>query len=350
MKIENIKFAYSNDSVKSSQHINHKINFEQLIKTIRNASYKSKYKYSEIKKVFKTALKDGKSMVDAKKLIEADKKALHFFLLSGYCAKGHSIENIEYNGIFQLDFDFKYSGGDVDAVKLKELLSKEKYILLAANSITQGVKAIIRTNNTDKKFHFDLMEKFKDRLESKYKKMFPNMLIDKLQYNQICFVPFDKDVFFNRDAEIIDVSKCIENIKAKELHELSKRIENKRVIKELKNNNSDFNRYYNSKINKLDFDELICSAAYSGAKDCGSGFPGTHQAYLKYSAICNYRGVGANFAYKYLSSRIIPTMKLKEFERLYKGRIEKSFGIEREDFINRTIKNQFDYNKAKYAK
>jgi predicted P-loop ATPase len=184
---------------------NELINLSQLIELIKSDAPSNALK---IRKIVKNGFNQN---IDAKKIktqIKPLKNSLPFVLFSGFCSIHHNDKTLVYNGCLQLDIDFKFAGGDVKAIELKQVVKSLPYVVLAAISPSgYGLKCLIATDN----FEFDYAQKIsKKNYTSKHEKISKILiselaekfdidikLFDFVGASQPCFVPYDKEVYFN---------------------------------------------------------------------------------------------------------------------------------------------------------
>ena len=112
MRLKSDFFALSPDRVFTKQEqarSNRKITLAELYKELQSDFLKPEV-YDQLPELAAAAynLNDAK----AAKALREKKSELPYFLASGYCPKHHSNETLVYNGVLQIDIDFKVPGGD----------------------------------------------------------------------------------------------------------------------------------------------------------------------------------------------------------------------------------------------
>lgn len=200
----NISFSYGgNNKVYTSPSQstpNETISTEQLIAKIKTAPPVALLKVREITKQGFNADISAKYI---KNEIKPFKNSLDWCLLSGTCPKHHNNETLKYNGVIQIDIDFKFAHGDTKAHETKERLKQYDFVMFAAISPSGfGVKAAIRTDNFNKEHH----KKVCDAVMLKLSKELDIDLkyFDSLGASQPCFIPYDKNVYYNSNFVTFD--------------------------------------------------------------------------------------------------------------------------------------------------
>jgi len=97
---------------------NKRINFNQLVLKIKAAAPAA---ISLTRSTIKSELLKGNTFEGAKKAAARHKKEIPYFLPSGFCPIHHNDKTLtDYNGILQIDIDFKFLGGDKKAIEVKK--------------------------------------------------------------------------------------------------------------------------------------------------------------------------------------------------------------------------------------
>lgn len=172
---------------------NKRINFNQLVLKIKAAAPAA---IGLTRSIIKAQLLKGSTFAVAKKAAAKHKREIPYFLASGFCPIHHNDKTLtDYNGILQIDIDFKFLGGDKKAIEIKKELQKINYIALAAISPSgYGVKALAVTNNTDKRNHAGVQKQLLKDLSKRLKIDLKSF--DSLGLSQPCFIPYDTGVYF----------------------------------------------------------------------------------------------------------------------------------------------------------
>ena len=117
--------------------------------------------------------------------------------------KAKASENItDYYGAFWLDLD---GLTPQEAVKNRDLLGKDPYIFTAFLSPSgHGVKALVRTDNTDVKKHARIFE----QCVKPYYENLTGCPVDQsgCNANRLCYLSFDPQIVFNPDAKTFTVN------------------------------------------------------------------------------------------------------------------------------------------------
>jgi hypothetical protein len=204
--IENLTFSYSTDSVETPAQRakpNRRITFPDLQRIVTSRSFPASY--LDLPDLARRAYRDGDKQ--AADLLRTLKKDLPYFLASGFCPVHHNNETLQYNGVLQIDVDFKTADGDQQAA---DLLARVRHlqptgVLLATLSpSTFGVKILLATDNTDKDRHREALaagvEYLAELLAIDRKK------IDTLGASQPVYVPFERtpgQAYFNEQADVL---------------------------------------------------------------------------------------------------------------------------------------------------
>jgi hypothetical protein len=183
------------------------INLSQLIELIKSDAPVNALKIREI-------VQNGFNQnIDAKEIktqIKPLKNSLPFVLFSGFCPLHHNDKNLTYNGCLQLDIDFKFAGGNVKAIELKEVVKGLPFILLAAISPSgYGLKCLISTDNFDISLHGKVSNAIIDDLSKVLS--IDKIYFDNLGASQPCFVPYDREVYVNESATQYNAFKALYN-------------------------------------------------------------------------------------------------------------------------------------------
>lgn len=199
---------------------NELITLSQLIGLIKNDAPSNALKVREI---VKNGFQFGTDAKEIKKQIKPFKNALPFVLFGGFCPIHHNNDTLNYNGCLQIDIDFKFTGGDLKAIELKEVVKQLPYIILAAISPSgYGLKCLVATDNPDITLH----EKTSKGIILELSKTL-NIDIQYFDYlgaSQPCFLPYDKDVYFNENYTIYNAFKALYVFEQHEKQELQKHL------------------------------------------------------------------------------------------------------------------------------
>lgn len=184
---------------------NETISIEQLIAKIKSDPPVALLKVREITK---QSFDAGVSSKYIKNEIKPFKNSLDWCLLSGTCPKHHNNETLQYNGVIQIDIDFKFAHGDTKAHETKERLKAFDFVMFAAISPSGfGVKAAIQTDNFNKEHHKKVcdavMLKLSKELEIDLK------YFDSLGASQPCFIPYDTDVYYTSNFATFDTLSAV---------------------------------------------------------------------------------------------------------------------------------------------
>lgn len=287
-----LKFAYGHENKvyfsRSQCSQNQQLTLNQLINHIKREPPQS---LAKIRQICRDGFSNGIEPKTIKKQIKSLKNNLDWLLLSGFCPIHHNNETLEYNGVIQIDIDFKFRDGDIKARELKNILSKRNDIMFAAISPSGfGVKAAIHTENTNIKYHKKIIDAIILKLSNELK--IDTKYFDSLGASQPCFVPYDADVFYNQNYEKFDSLGAIiefEQIKTKRdaivknqnatARTRSKRFENS--PSNLKND-TDIIEYLTSEIekNRIDLTDTFkkwCAVAFSCASVGSRGLQYFHR-------------------------------------------------------------------------
>ncbi len=205
---------------------NEKITLKQLIQLIKSDVPSNALK---VRQIVKKGFEVGTGAKAIKKQIKPLKNSLPFVLFSGFCPVHHNDNDLIYNGCLQIDIDFKFQGGDLKAIELKEIVKDLPFIVLAAVSPSgHGLKCLISTNNNDIRLHGDASKATINHLSNILN--IDKIYFDNLGASQPCFIPFDKEVYFNPNYAKFDVFKALYELEQQKSKELSKMLENTRNI------------------------------------------------------------------------------------------------------------------------
>lgn len=203
---------------------NVRISLNQLVDYIKSDAPRDAL---EVRKICKNGFENNLPSKEVKQQIRPYKNNLPFVLLSGFCPKHHNNQDLQYNGCFQIDIDFKFSGGDLKASVLKTKVQTLPFVIFAAISPSgYGLKLLIATDNDNKQEHSKIssfiIQDLSEQLEVDEK------YFDNLGASQPCFIPFDKEVYYNSGFSQYNVFKALykhEQRKRKELEiKLSERL------------------------------------------------------------------------------------------------------------------------------
>ena len=209
-------FALSPDRVDVGEYLarpNIETDLAQLQVLIQSDAPEALNKAREIARIVYEHRPDDRGL---KASIQAFKKQLPYFLASGYCPKHHNDHTLQYNGVLQIDIDFKESKGNQKAKELKEQVKNMglPFIMLCAISPSNyGVKILVATTNQDLTKH---SEALKDLIH-----ILSNILgisernFDSLGASQPCYVPFDKEVYVNHNFTPYQWTPKITNLSTK---------------------------------------------------------------------------------------------------------------------------------------
>jgi hypothetical protein len=186
---------------------NELINLSQLIELIKSDAPSNAFKIREI-------VQNGFNQnIDAKEIktqIKPLKNSLPFVLFSGFCPLHHNDNNLVYNGCLQLDIDFKFIGGNLKAIELKEVVKDLPFVLLAAISPSgYGLKCLIATDNFDVNLHGKVSKAIINEVSELLS--IDKIYFDNLGASQPCFVPYDRDVYFNKNYTPYNAYKALYN-------------------------------------------------------------------------------------------------------------------------------------------
>ena len=157
----------------------------------------------QVRKIVKDGFSNNVDSKVIKSQIKPLKNSLPYILMSGTCTRHHSDETLSYNGCVQVDFDFKYIGGDIEAKRVKNDLKNYPSIIFAAISPSGvGVKALIATTNRDLENHTRVANAI--ILELSNSLNIDAKYFDKLGASQPCFVPFDSDLYYNANYKVVN--------------------------------------------------------------------------------------------------------------------------------------------------
>jgi hypothetical protein len=143
-------------------------------------------------------------------LLKAKKSKLPYFLASGFCPIHHSNETLQYNGVLQIDIDFKVPTGEDLAADLLEKIKRLKpagVIMATVSPSVFGVKILLLTDNLDKERHGEALTVGIDYLRELLQ-VDPSGKFDVLGASQPVYVPYDRtpgQAFFNAAAEALHV-------------------------------------------------------------------------------------------------------------------------------------------------
>jgi len=147
-------FAWSNNKVYDGQakHVpNTRIGFDELVGILQGFA---PAEYLDLPELAAKAYSENTK--EAAGALSHAKSQLPYFLASGFCLIHHNNANLEYNGVLQIDIDFKHEGGNASAIVVLNLikeLAPPGIILAGLSPSTYGVKILLKTDNTDKTMH-----------------------------------------------------------------------------------------------------------------------------------------------------------------------------------------------------
>jgi hypothetical protein len=203
MKASDIFFAWSPDRVNtlpSQARPNERISLEQLAQRLCGDMPPAEYMLLP-----EYAKKAYAGDAEAKKQLTAAKMQLPYFLASGFCPTHHRDDSLEYNGILQIDIDFKTAGGDdkaAETLRSIHALCPPGIVMAALSPSTFGVKILLWTDNTEKVYHALALQ-----AGIKYLSMMldtPEDCFDKLGASQPVYAPYEREpgqMFYNPEAQ-----------------------------------------------------------------------------------------------------------------------------------------------------
>ncbi len=198
----NLLFALSSDKVNVPLHkaqANNSIDLKEIETLMRSNPPEQFFKLRETAKIYFEQRSYDEGL---KSVIRAYKEQLPYFLASGFCPVHHNDHSLEYNGCLQIDIDFKHSEGNTKALTLKDRIKAMALPFIAMCAISPsgyGVKMLVATTNTDKQKHGEALRDLIAILSNILD--IPQDNFDSLGASQPCYVPFDKDAFFNHDVK-----------------------------------------------------------------------------------------------------------------------------------------------------
>lgn len=155
---------------------------------------------------------------EVKPKIDPIKNSLPWIVCSGWVSNGHKNDDVSnFNGLIQVDLDFKIQGGRVLAREVINVLKTIPFIVLAGLSPSKrGVKAFAQTSTVIDEYkhaeHASLYEHTKNTvLDAITKKVYDAIQInldpftDRLPIAQPCFYFSDPDCYFNDTASPFEV-------------------------------------------------------------------------------------------------------------------------------------------------
>lgn len=203
----NFAFGGSNKVYTSPKEAtnNQKITLNQLINLIKSDAPNNALKVREI---VKNGFENNLTPKEIKQQIKRYKNDLPFVLFSGFCQKHHNDKNLIYNGCIQVDTDFRFTGGYLKALMLKEKVQDVPFVVLAAISPSgYGLKMLVSTDNYDINLHSDVSKALIFDLSKRLG--IDSIYFDNLGASQPCFIPFDKDVYFNQNFTQYNAFKAL---------------------------------------------------------------------------------------------------------------------------------------------
>ena len=176
-----------------------------------------------------------------KEVLSKRKQNLPIFLLSGFTPFGHGsghLDEFKYNGIVQLDVDFKRDGGQELAKRFKEAIAGWPHLVFGGFSPSGvGFKGVVVTSNTDPLLHLCVSSLVWNKAVEFIRTVDPTLADeitqrdphDDIQYGNPCYIWGDS-VPFNHSASVIKIGKSelyeIGKNKAVEVQDLDTRFKN----------------------------------------------------------------------------------------------------------------------------
>lgn len=206
--MKKITFAYSTDRVDTKAaeaKPNRRIDFDELRAIITGKGYPASY--LTLPTLAKQAYSDDNQL--AIDQLRTAKKDLPYFLASGFCPKHHDDANLEYNGVLQIDVDFKTADGDQQAIRVLETIKRLRpagVLLATLSPSTFGVKILLATDNQDKGRHREALQAGIDHLAEMLQVDRRNF--DTLGASQPVYIPFEREpgqAFFNGSADPLPI-------------------------------------------------------------------------------------------------------------------------------------------------
>jgi hypothetical protein len=206
--MKKITFAYSTDRVDTTAAAakpNRRIDFDELRAIITGKGYPASY--LELPPLAKQAYSNGDQLaIDRLRTL---KKDLPYFLASGFCPKHHDDTTLEYNGVLQIDVDFKSADGDQLAIRVLETIKRLRpagVLLATLSPSTFGVKILLLTDNQDKGRHREALQEGIQYLAEMLQVDRRNF--DTLGASQPVYIPFEREpgqAFFNDSADPLQI-------------------------------------------------------------------------------------------------------------------------------------------------
>ena len=163
--------------------------------------------YDELPGLARRAYCDGDTA--AIERLRAAKLLLPYFISGGFCPVHHNDETLEYNGRKQIDIDFKFKGGDIEALALLERIKTLRIpgvIIATLSPSTYGVKMLLATNNEDITRHAAALKfavSFLSEVLEVEKKYF-----DTLGASQPVYLPYERTpgtLVYNSDPGVFQI-------------------------------------------------------------------------------------------------------------------------------------------------
>lgn len=187
---------------------NTKINLDSLVRIIKS---EPPCDFTKVRELTANSVQDGLQWTEIKTATKPFKEALPWFIFSGWCQTHHNNKNLSYNGCIQVDIDFKHTGGNQRAEIVKTQIKNLPFTTLAAISPSGfGVKALVKTTNENIEYHKEAATQVIKAI-SKALDIEVNYF-DSLGASQPCFVPYDKEAYYNPGATIFEVHEQSGNL------------------------------------------------------------------------------------------------------------------------------------------
>lgn len=150
----------------------------------------------KVREIVQNGFNNNIDAKEIKKQIKPYKNDLPFLLLGGYCSIHHNDKDLIYNGCIQIDIDFKFKNGNDKAKQLKQIVKDLDFVVFAAISPSgYGLKVLVSTDNYEIDKHKEVSKALIFDLSNRLN--IDSIYFDNLGASQPCFIPFDKDVYFN---------------------------------------------------------------------------------------------------------------------------------------------------------
>lgn len=208
---EKIIFAYSKERVNTpTPGKNQRVTLDQLHTLLTAGIYPAAY--DQLPDLARRA-RAGDNAAAA--LLSERKKELPYFLASGFCPTHHNDATLEYNGVLQIDIDFKQLAGVLLALAALELISANKpagVLLAGLSPSTYGVKLLLLTDNLDKEKHRAAFEYVRAILSEGLQISPANF--DVLGASQPCYMFYQRPgtaLYYNPDATPVHIPTTAQN-------------------------------------------------------------------------------------------------------------------------------------------